>query len=102
MSDLKPISVWSLGYSPNPWKVVLIFEELGLPYEVKHIGMGELKQQPYLSLTPNGRVPTIEDPNTGITLWEVCQHFVYSATRTDLWLTRTKVWCHRRVPHRHV
>ncbi|KAG8169276.1 hypothetical protein KVR01_000021 [Diaporthe batatas] len=70
MSDLKPIIVWSLGYSPNPWKVVLTFEELGLPYEMKQIGMAELKQEPYISLNPNGRVPTIEDPNTGITLWE--------------------------------
>jgi glutathione S-transferase len=72
MSHLKPIAVWSLGYSPNPWKVVIVFEELGLPYEIKKIGMAELKQEPYLSLNPNGRVPTIEDPNTGVTLWEVC------------------------------
>ncbi|KAL9056963.1 MAG: hypothetical protein Q9162_002629 [Coniocarpon cinnabarinum] len=30
----------------------------------------DLKKEPYVSLNPNGRVPTIEDPNTGITLWE--------------------------------
>jgi glutathione S-transferase len=32
--------------------------------------MAEIKQEPYIQLNPNGRVPTIEDPNTGITLWE--------------------------------
>jgi glutathione S-transferase len=30
----------------------------------------ELKKDPFESLNPNGRVPAIEDPNTGITLWE--------------------------------
>lgn len=29
-----------------------------------------MKQQPYVDINPNGRVPAIEDPNTGITLWE--------------------------------
>lgn len=29
-----------------------------------------MKKEPYTSVNPNGRVPAIEDPNTGITLWE--------------------------------
>lgn len=29
-----------------------------------------IKQEPYTNINPNGRVPAIEDPNTGITLWE--------------------------------
>lgn len=29
-----------------------------------------MKQEPFLSLNPNGRAPAIEDPNTGVTLWE--------------------------------
>jgi len=70
MSDLKPITVWSLGGSPNPWKAIIILEELGIPYEIKRVGMAEVKQEPYISLNPNGRVPTIEDPNTGLTVWE--------------------------------
>lgn len=32
--------------------------------------MGDLKKPPFEKLNPNGRVPAIEDPNTGITLWE--------------------------------
>jgi glutathione S-transferase len=32
--------------------------------------MADLKKPPFEKLNPNGRVPAIEDPNTGITLWE--------------------------------
>ena len=32
--------------------------------------MGDLKKEPYEKINVNGRVPAIEDPNTGITLWE--------------------------------
>ncbi|KAI0126062.1 glutathione-s-transferase theta, gst [Xylariales sp. AK1849] len=66
-ADLKPITVWSLGGSPNPWKPILILEELSIPYDVNRVGLAEVKQEPYISLNPNGRVPTIEDPNTGLT-----------------------------------
>ena len=32
--------------------------------------MSAIKEEPYISVNPNGRVPAIEDPNTGVTLWE--------------------------------
>jgi glutathione S-transferase len=32
--------------------------------------MADLKKAPFEKINPNGRVPAIEDPNTGITLWE--------------------------------
>lgn len=57
---------------PNPWKVIIILEELGLPCEIEYMEFGDLKKEPYLSINPNGRTPSMEDPNTGITLWEVC------------------------------
>jgi len=66
----KPITLYSHASGPNPWKVAIILEELGLPYESKMMDMGQLKKEPYVSLNPNGRVPCIEDPNTGIVLWE--------------------------------
>ncbi|KAF7185703.1 Glutathione S-transferase-like protein tpcF [Pseudocercospora fuligena] len=50
--------------------ILIILEELQIPYELEEIPFAEIKQEPYISLNPNGRVPTIEDPNTGITLWE--------------------------------
>lgn len=30
----------------------------------------DLKKEPFLTLNPNGRTPAMEDPNTGVTLWE--------------------------------
>lgn len=32
--------------------------------------MAVLHQEPFESVNPNGRVPAIEDPNTGMVLWE--------------------------------
>ncbi|KAF2704109.1 glutathione S-transferase [Pleomassaria siparia CBS 279.74] len=67
---VQPIIVWSAPGGPNPFKVVIVLEELGIPYDLKIIGYSKLKQKPYTDLNPNGRCPTIEDPNTGLILWE--------------------------------
>jgi len=55
---------------PNPWKVALLLEELKLPYTLKLWEFPDLKKEPFEKMNPNGRTPVIEDPNTGITLWE--------------------------------
>lgn len=71
--SLKPVTLWSLRDrpgTPNPWKVQMILEELKLPYETKYVDVGDIKKEPYESLNPNGRVPVLEDPNTGLTVWE--------------------------------
>ncbi len=41
-----------------------------MPYEQEFLEFPDMKKEPYTSINPNGRVPAIEDPNTGITLWE--------------------------------
>lgn len=41
-----------------------------MPYETQQLEFPDMKKEPYTSINPNGRVPAIEDPNTGITLWE--------------------------------
>ena len=69
--SLKPIILWSHKTGPNPWKVAIILEELGLPYVNKFLTLDEVKDEFYLGLDPNGRVPTIQDPNTDLTIWEV-------------------------------
>ncbi|KAH8776659.1 glutathione S-transferase [Diaporthe sp. PMI_573] len=63
----KPIIVHTHG-GPNPWKVVIVLEELGVPYECRLVA--DVKGEAYTKINPNGRTPAIEDPNTGITLWE--------------------------------
>ncbi|KAI1456093.1 glutathione S-transferase [Annulohypoxylon moriforme] len=69
-SSMKPITLWLTPSGPNPWKVALVLEELGLPYEIKAIKFDDVKKRPFTDINPNGRVPAIEDPNTDLTLWE--------------------------------
>ncbi|KAK8922640.1 glutathione-s-transferase theta, gst [Metarhizium anisopliae] len=70
MASLKTMTLHSHAGGPNPWKVAIILEELGLPYEHKFLDFKQVKEEPFISLNPNGRVPVLEDPNTGISLWE--------------------------------
>ncbi|RYN17212.1 hypothetical protein AA0115_g11938 [Alternaria tenuissima] len=44
--------------------------ELALPHEIIYVDYSLVKTPPYTDMNPNGRLPIIEDPNTGITLWE--------------------------------
>ncbi|KAF2103055.1 glutathione S-transferase [Rhizodiscina lignyota] len=64
----KTITLYGHGPTANPVKVAIILEELGLPYEVK--APADIKAEPFISLNPNGRLPAIEDPNTGFNLFE--------------------------------
>ncbi|OJJ99822.1 hypothetical protein ASPACDRAFT_52420 [Aspergillus aculeatus ATCC 16872] len=68
--SLKPIILHGHQGGPNPWKVAMILEELEIPFEHKYVPFDTIKKEPFISINPNGRVPAIEDPNTGITLWE--------------------------------
>ena len=38
-------------------KVILLLEELQLPYEIECIRFEDVKKKPYIDLNPNGRVP---------------------------------------------
>lgn len=78
--SLKPIHLYSHKGGPNPWKVAIILEELGVPYKTT---FPSVKEEPFLSVNPNGRVPAIEDPNTGITLWESAAIIAYLVENYD-------------------
>lgn len=54
-------------------------EELGLPYEhiPLHYQAPELKQEPYLSMNPNGQIPILED--RGLVLYESLAITLYLA-----------------------
>ena len=49
--------------TPNGWKASVTLEELGLPYEVHAIdlGSGAQKEEWFLKINPNGRIPAIVD-----------------------------------------
>ena len=76
----KPITLYSHASGPNPWKVAILFEELGLPYNTVYLQFSDLKKEPFESKNPNGRVPAIEDPNTGVTMFEVISVTSHSQT----------------------
>ena len=50
--------------TPNGWKVTIMLEELGVPYEVKYvnIGKGEQFEPSFLKIAPNNRMPAMVDP----------------------------------------
>lgn len=50
--------------TPNGWKITIALEEMGLPYEVKlvNIGQGEQFAPGFQAISPNGRMPAIVDP----------------------------------------
>ena len=50
--------------TPNGWKITIMLEELGVPYDVKYvnIGRGEQFEPAFLKIAPNNRMPAIVDP----------------------------------------
>ncbi len=51
--------------TPNGWKVSIMLEECGLPYEIKlvNIGKGDQFAPDFLAVSPNNKIPAIIDPN---------------------------------------
>ena len=51
--------------TPNGWKITIMLEELGVPYEVRpvNIGKGEQFKPEFLAISPNNRMPAIVDPD---------------------------------------
>lgn len=49
--------------TPNGWKISIALEELGLPYETRVLDLGakEQKEDWFLRICPNGRIPAIVD-----------------------------------------
>ncbi|KAF4849674.1 Glutathione S-transferase-like protein gedE [Colletotrichum siamense] len=69
MADMKKIKVLGV-HGPNAGKVIVLCEELGIPYETEIIPLNDVKNPKYVAINPNGRLPSIQDPNTDLTLWE--------------------------------
>jgi GSH-dependent disulfide-bond oxidoreductase len=60
----KPIDLyyWS---TPNGWKITIMLEECGLPYNVipVNIAKGDQFKPEFLAISPNNRMPAIVDPD---------------------------------------
>ncbi|WAO93395.1 Hypothetical protein NCS54_01094200 [Fusarium falciforme] len=70
MAAIKPIILYGSAEGLSPWKVVIIINELNIPYKLELLSSEDMAKPEYQKICANGRVPAIEDPNTGVTLWE--------------------------------
>ena len=71
--------------TPNGWKVSIALEELGLPYTVRQISLGKLEQKEewFLKINPNGRIPAIIDHDNGdFAVFESGAILIYLAEKT--------------------
>ncbi len=71
--------------TPNGWKISITLEELGLSYNVHALALAEQQQKEdwYLALNPNGRIPTIVDrSNDDFVVFESGAIMLYLAERT--------------------
>lgn len=74
--------------TPNGVKVSLMLEETGIPYEAHRIDItkGESRNEAFVSLNPNGKIPAIIDPHgpdgRPIGLAESCAILFYLADKS--------------------
>ncbi|MCZ6641477.1 MAG: glutathione S-transferase N-terminal domain-containing protein, partial [Gammaproteobacteria bacterium] len=71
--------------TPNGWKASVTLEELEIPYNVTAINLGEQtqKEEWFLKLNPNGRIPVIVDTaNDNFAVFETGAIMVYLAELT--------------------
>ena len=71
--------------TPNGHKISIALEELGLPYTVHALNLGQhdQKQPEFLKISPNGRIPAIVDRDEGdFAVFESGAILVYLAEKT--------------------
>ena len=85
--NAQPIVVYGVN-SPNVLKVVIMLEELGLPYTLQHVAVfnGEQFKPEFLRLNPLGKVPVIVDPKLGQPIAESGAILIYLAEQYGAFL----------------
>ena len=70
--------------TPNGRKVSIMLEEIGLPYKVwpVNIGNGEQHQAEFVEISPNHKIPAIVDQDNGISLMESGAILMYLADKS--------------------
>ncbi|RJE18437.1 Glutathione S-transferase protein-domain protein [Aspergillus sclerotialis] len=79
----QPLVLHAHATGPNPIKIAIALEALKLPYRVQQWEFGDnpergVKGAAFLKINENGRVPALEDPNTGVVSWEsgACMNYL--------------------------
>lgn len=70
--------------TPNGRKISIALEEMGLPYRIKPINIteGEQNTPEFRLLSPNSKIPSIVDSETGVTLMESGAILMYLAEKS--------------------
>jgi glutathione S-transferase len=71
--------------TPNGWKISIALEEMGLPYTVRALSLSKLEQKEewFLNINPNGRIPAIIDHDNGdFAVFESGAILIYLAEKT--------------------
>lgn len=79
--------------TPNSVKVPVALEELGVPYKLQAVNVrqGEQKNESFLELNPNGKVPVLTDTDRAIVLSESAAILVYLAEKHGKLLSQNPV-----------
>ena len=82
-AHIKPLILHAHSSGPNPIKVAIALESLNIPFTVKCWDFSDnpntgVKGATFLKINENGRVPALEDPNTGVVSWEsgACMNYI--------------------------
>ena len=70
--------------TPNGRKASIMLEEVGLPYTVHavNIGQGEQFEPAFLEISPNNKIPAIVDQDNGVTMMQSGAILLYLADKT--------------------
>ncbi|CAG8258903.1 unnamed protein product [Penicillium salamii] len=82
-STIKPIQLYGGILGPNPLKIGILLTLLELPWEPVAVDHADIKKPAYEAINPNGRLPSIHDPNTDLTIWESGAIVEYLIERYD-------------------
>ncbi|KAI9800549.1 MAG: hypothetical protein M1825_004098 [Sarcosagium campestre] len=86
---LEPLVLHAIDFlgSPNPRKIAILLSALQLPYKVKLWQFGGTDNgvdgPVFTQINETGRVPALEDPNTGVVAWESGAIINYILRRYD-------------------
>lgn len=73
-----------LWTTPNGFKIAIALEEMGLDYTINWVNLqkGQQHEAAFLAVSPNGRIPAIEDHDTGLRMMESGAILQYLAERS--------------------